>query len=303
MQVNKPLLLISILGPTAVGKTALGIKLAALFHTEIISADSRQFYRELEIGTAKPNEKELAQVRHHFINSHSIAEMYNAGMFERDAGTLIAEMSKTHTSMIAVGGSMLYLKALWEGFDEMPKIAEGVREKLNIEAVERGLNRLLAELKEADPTYFDEVDRNNRHRVVRALEVIRSSGKPFSSFRIANRKEKPYRNLKIGLVLDREVLYKRIDSRMDQMIEKGLFEEATSLIPFKGHSALQTVGYSEVFDFLSGKYDKEEAIRLLKRNSRRYAKRQLTWLNKYQDIHWFQPEDEKEIVSLIKREL
>lgn len=295
---TKPLL-ISVVGPTAVGKTSLAIKLALHYRTEIISADSRQLFREMTIGTAKSDQNELDLVNHHFINSHSIEEDYSAGMYERDAVRLIGELSDEHKVLIAVGGSTLYLKALWEGFDDMPKIDPEVRKKLNEEFDREGLSILLQELKENDPTYYNQVDKNNGQRVIRALEVIRTTGKPFSSFRKEVKKELPYENLKIGISMDREALFDRINLRMDKMIDEGLFDEAKSLIEYKNHNALQTVGYSEIFNYLDGQYNKDEAIRLLKRNSRRYAKRQMTWFRRYEDIHWFESTQEDEILKLI----
>lgn len=296
---NKPFL-ISIVGPTAVGKTALSIELASMFETEIISADSRQFYKEMTIGTAKPTQEELRAVPHHFINSHSIEELYSAGEYGRDALDVIDQVHKEHALAIAVGGSGLYLKAIWEGFDEMPEVGEGVRVELNAELEANGVDALAAELLQKDPVYHAQVDLQNGQRLVRALEVIRSTGLPFSSFRKASTASLPYQHLKIGLNMEREVLFDRINIRMDMMIEEGLFEEAEKLYPYRAHNALQTVGYSEIFDYLDGAYDREEAIRLLKRNSRRYAKRQLTWFRKYDDVHWFEPSKQQEIVSLIR---
>lgn len=299
---TKPLL-ISIVGPTAVGKTSLAIEVSKELSAEIISADSRQFYREMMIGTAKPSIEELKQVRHHFVDSHSISENYNAGEFGRDAKEKLSELFAQANCAVVVGGSSLYLKALWEGFDEMPEVNLSARENLNMELKEKGLDSLLQELKENDPKYYAEVDRQNGQRIVRALEVIRSTNKPFSSFRKAKSSELPYRNLKIGLNMDRALLFERINLRMDHMIEKGLFEEADSLKEFRNHNALQTVGYSEIFKFMDDEYDKEEAIRLLKRNSRRYAKRQLTWFHRYDDIHWFEPQQKEEILSLVRQHL
>lgn len=296
---KKPLL-ISVVGPTAVGKTSLAIRLAKEVGAEIISADSRQFYRELTIGTAKPSAEELSMVKHHFIDSHSIAELYSAGQFGRDAKDLIQARHLRGKALIAVGGSGLYFKALWEGFDEMPEVSSEIRNKLIRTFEEQGLELLLTELEKKDPHYYQTVDRHNHQRVIRALEVIRSSGKPFSSFRKSVTEDLPYHNLKIGLKMDREVLFDRINRRMDDMIEAGLFEEAAQLVPYQEHNALQTVGYSEIFGYLADQYDKDEAIRLLKRNSRRYAKRQLTWFNRYEDIHWFTPSQYDAILELIE---
>lgn len=280
--------LISVVGPTAVGKTALAIELAELLQTEIVSADSRQFYREMTIGTAKPTEAELLKARHHFINSHSISEFYSAGDFERDTLVLLENLFKSNHNVVAVGGSGLYLKALWEGFDDIPEVDGKFREQLKHEFLEGGLEPLLLELFESDPTFHSQVDKQNHQRVIRALEIIRGTGKPFSDFRKSSTKQaRHFENLKIGLQMDREKLNERIDVRMDQMIKNGLFEEAEKLLPYRNQNALQTVGYKEIFGYLDGEYDREEAIRLLKRNSRRYAKRQMTWFKADPEIKWF----------------
>lgn len=301
-EIIKPVL-ISIVGPTAVGKTAIGIEIAKKLNTEIISADSRQFFREMEIGTAKPSEEELNAVKHHFINSHSIEQSYNAGAYGRDAQKLLSDLFIDTNAVVAVGGSSLYLKAIWEGFDEIPKIDISIRERLNEEFKAHGIEKLLGELKGVDEQYYREVDQSNGQRVIRGLEVFRGTGMSFSSFRKAKKNERNYRNLKIGLNIDREELFDRINLRMDLMIEAGLFEEATKLHSFKDHNALQTVGYSEIFGFMDDDYDQAEAIRLLKRNSRRYAKRQLTWFRRYDDIHWFEPFQKTEMLNLIESHL
>lgn len=303
MAISSKPLLISIVGPTAVGKTDLAIQLAQSLKTEIVSADSRQFYKEMSIGTAKPSNEELSMVPHHFINSHSIAELYSAGAYGRDAVEKIGELHEAHKTVIAVGGSGLYLKAIWEGFDEMPEIDPEIRDGLNSELHRDGLTALLDELKEKDPDYFDKVDKQNSQRVIRALEVIRSTGQSFSSFRKEKKNELPYDQLKIGLNMERDVLFDRINGRMDVMINAGLFEEAEKLYDHRNHNALQTVGYSEIFAYMNGEYGMEEAIRLLKRNSRRYAKRQLTWFRKYDDIHWFSPDQHEKITQLIDHKL
>jgi tRNA dimethylallyltransferase len=283
--------LIVVAGPTAVGKTKLAIDLALHFKAEIISADARQVFHEMAIGTAKPSTEELAQVPHHFINSHSIHDDFDAAAFADVAMKKILELFKSHDFIVLCGGSGLYIKALLEGFDEMPEVKPGIREELNALLEREGIAILQQELSTADPRYFAEVDKQNPQRLVRALEVIRSSGKPYSSFRIKAAKELPFRVVKIGLELQREVLYERIDSRMDAMIAAGLFEEAEKLVASKNLNALQTVGYQEIFGFLDGKYDRTEAVRLLKQNSRRYAKRQLTWFKKDGDMRWFDPKE------------
>lgn len=293
-------ILVSVVGPTAVGKTALAIEIAKYFNTEIVSADSRQFYREMNIGTAKPDKEELAQVKHHFIDSHSIKSHYSVGMYEKEALVLLDELFQRHDVVVLVGGSGLFFKAIWEGFDEMPAVDLELRASLNRWFEEEGLEPMLKELKEKDPEYFGLVDQQNHQRVIRALEVIRSSGETFTSFRkgkaVSNRN---FVNLKFGLNMDREILFDRINKRMDLMIDAGLFEEAKALFPYKDHNALQTVGYTEIFNYLEGKYDREEAVRLLKRNSRRYAKRQLTWFRKDEEIKWYQPNESERIIRLI----
>ncbi len=299
---SKPLL-VSVVGPTAVGKTSLAIELAHVFNTEIISADSRQFYQEMEIGTAKPTAEELSAIKHHFINSHSISEFYSAGEFGRDAKVVLESIFQQKEIVIAVGGSSLYLKALWEGFDEIPGVDPIFREQLNEEFQKTGLEILLEELKDSDPEYFEIVDQKNGQRVIRALEVIRGTGMKFSSFRQSTMNDNFYKNLKIGLNMNRELLFERINKRMDIMIENGLFEEVEKLISFRDHNALQTVGYSEVFDFMDGKYDRDEAVRLLKRNSRRYAKRQMTWFRRYEDINWFESDQKEEIIEMVSKTL
>ncbi|MFY0607734.1 MAG: tRNA (adenosine(37)-N6)-dimethylallyltransferase MiaA [Cyclobacteriaceae bacterium] len=300
---SKSKILVSVVGPTAVGKTKLAIEIAQHFNTEIISADSRQFYRELEIGTAKPDESELIAAKHHLINNLSITEFFTVGDFEREVLALLFKLFKKHKVVVMVGGSGLFCKAIWEGLDEMPRIKEGMREELNDQFEKEGLGGLLKELKEKDPTFYDIVDRNNPQRVIRALEVIRSSGQPFSELRKGEKTSREFINLKIGLNMERADLFERINSRMDQMISKGLFEEAESLTGCKSHNALQTVGYSEIFKYLDGEYDREEAVRLLKRNSRRYAKRQLTWFQKDEEIAWYQPNDLDQIIRLIESQL
>jgi tRNA dimethylallyltransferase len=283
--------LIVIVGPTAVGKTAVAMELAERLGTEIISADSRQVFKEMEIGTAKPTAAELARVRHHFINIKSIEEEYSAGQFARDAMEVIEKLFGVHDRLILCGGSGLYIKALLEGFDEMPEIPVGVRDEIIQEFEENGLEWLQREVEKVDPDYFAEVDVKNPQRLMRALELNRASGKPLHALRKKEIKELPFEVSKIGLELPREELYQRIDDRMDVMIAKGLFEEAERFYPRKELNALQTVGYQEIFDFMDGKYNREEAIRLLKRNSRRYAKRQLTWFKKDKEIEWLSPRE------------
>ncbi|MFN6943439.1 MAG: tRNA (adenosine(37)-N6)-dimethylallyltransferase MiaA [Cytophagaceae bacterium] len=298
-----PKLLIVVAGPTAVGKTDLCIELAKRYHTEIISADSRQLFKEMSIGTAKPEKEEMQGVPHHFINSYSVQDEYNAGRFELDTLNLLQTLFKKYDQLILTGGSGLYIKAVCEGFDELPDVDPYIREGLIQSFHEDGLDNLLDELKQKDPVYYDQVDRANHQRVIRALEIIRGTGMPFSFFRKRKVQPRPFTILKIGLERPRAELYQRIDHRMDLMLEKGLLEEAKALYPFKHLNALQTVGYQEIFDFLDGKYDWDEAVRLLKRNSRRYAKRQMTWFNRDLGFKWFSPENPQDIIEYINSQI
>lgn len=298
---NKYLIVIS--GPTAVGKTELCLKLAKKLNTEIISADSRQFFKEMELGTAKPSEEELLSVKHHFINNLSISEEYDVKKYEKDVLDLLATLFKMNDVVILTGGSGLYIDAVCQGFDEIPDIDPDIRKTIIQEYEENGLEWLQKEVRRLDPEYYGLVDLKNPQRLMRALEVCRGTDRPYSQFRTKKKQVRPFRIIKIALERDREELYQRIDLRMDQMIEKGLFGEAENLFQFKHLNALQTVGYSEIFGYLDGEYEREEAIRLLKRNSRRYAKRQLTWLKRDPDYHWFHPDDFEGIMEFIQKEI
>ncbi len=281
------------------GKTEVALLLAEYFKTAIISADSRQIYMELEIGTAKPSSQELSRVHHHFINTHSIEQSYDAGAYGRDALIHIDTLFKKYDKLILCGGSGLYIKAVLEGFDEMPKIPSGMREQIISEYESKGLDWLQQEVRQVDQNYFEQIDTNNPHRLIRALELFRASGRKASQLRVKEKQKHDFSIIKIGLELARETLYERIDARMDAMIEKGLFDEAKHFFPKRDLNALQTVGYREIFDYLEGKYDKQEAIRLLKRNTRRYAKRQLTWFKRDGEMHWFNPDQVEEMIELI----
>jgi len=291
--------LIVLVGPTAVGKTEVALRLAEHFKTEIFSADSRQIYKELEIGTAKPTPEELSLVQHHFINTHSIRQSYDAGAYGREALALIHTLFEKHNTLILCGGSGLYIKAVLEGFDEMPEIPTGIRDQIIAEYELKGLPWLQEAVREIDPDYFEQVDINNPQRLVRALELFKASGHRVSRLRVKEKRSHDFQIIKIGLQLDRDQLYTRIDTRMDVMIEKGLFNEAEHFFPNRNLNALQTVGYREIFDYLEGKYDREEAIRLLKRNTRRYAKRQLTWFKKDPEVMWFQADQVDQIIAYL----
>ncbi|OWP64210.1 tRNA (adenosine(37)-N6)-dimethylallyltransferase MiaA [Hymenobacter amundsenii] len=287
---SEPTLLV-ITGPTAVGKTALCVQLAQQLGTEIVSADSRQFFRELTIGTAKPTAAEMDGVPHHFINSHSIADDYNAGRFEQDALAVLADLFQRHRVVILTGGSGLYLQAVTEGLDELPVVPPEIRTGLRAELEAHGLDPLVTELARLDPVAHGRIDQQNPQRVLRALEICRATGQAFSSFQAGKAAPRPFRVVKIALTREREELYQRIDKRMDQMLAAGLEAEARALYPYRHHNALQTVGYQELFGYFEGHYDYAEAVRLLKRNSRRYAKRQLTWLRRDPQYQWFHPEE------------
>ncbi len=295
--------LIAIVGPTAVGKTAMAISLAQYFKTEIISADSRQFYREMSIGTAKPEAAELAAVPHHFINSHHITQDYSAGDFEREALAKLDELFRQHDVVVMVGGSGLFVRALCEGLDDLPKAGAEVRERLNSELADLGLEVMKERLKIIDPAYFEVADVDNPQRVVRALEVFEATGTPMSMFHKKEVEKRPFDILTIGLNMDRTALYGRINSRVDHMMEAGLLAEVESLLPYKMKPALLTVGYAELFDFLDGKQSLSEAVDKIKQNSRRYAKRQITWFKKYGNTHWFQPSETVEIIRFIESQL
>lgn len=286
-------------GPTAVGKTALAIRLAQRFASEIVSADSRQFFRELNIGTAKPTAEELLMVKHHFINTLSINEEYDAARYGDEALATIMQLFEKMNVVILCGGSGLYIKAVCEGFDNIPEVPENVRIQLMEHYAVHGISWLQEQMKALDPDYFQSIDQRNPHRLIRALEVRIATGSSLSAFHRKESRKLSFDIVKIGLELSREELYNRIDARMDSMIEQGLFEEARQLLPYKNHQALQTVGYQEIFDFMEGKYSREEAVRLLKRNSRRYAKRQLTWFKRDAEMTWFRPDQEKEIVQFV----
>lgn len=298
MNAKKATLLV-ISGPTAVGKTDLCINLAKKFNTSIVSADSRQFYREMNIGTAKPSLAELHEIRHYFINSLSIHENYDVWKFEKDALLTIGQLFQNQNPVILTGGSGLYIDALTNGLDEIPHVDSAIRRELTEAYSQHGIIVLQTKLKDLDPIYHHQVDLRNPQRLIRALEVCIGTGKPFSSFRVKRIINRPFKLIKIALEREREELYNRINQRMDQMIANGLFEEASQLFPYRHLNALQTVGYKEIFDHLAGNYDSEEAVRLLKRNSRRYAKRQMTWLKNGGDYSWFHPSELDKITQFI----
>lgn len=291
-------------GPTAVGKTSASIKLADHYKIPVISADSRQVYKQMSIGTAKPRPSEMGEVKHYMIDNKSIDEKFNAYQFESEALSILSnEIWPAYNKAIVTGGSGLYIDALCYGIDYMPDIPDKIREKWGKIYARQGITHLQRELETNDPQYFQEVDQANPKRLLRALEVIDVSGKPYSHFRRKHSNPRDFNIIKIALKLPRETLYQRIEQRMDQMIAEGLFAEAEQLYPFRQNQALQTVGYQEIFGYLDGKYDREEAIRLLKRNSRRYAKRQMTWFKKDDSYQWFAPDQMNSMIDYIDQNL
>ncbi len=290
MQTSKRNKFIVIVGPTAIGKTSLAIQLAKHFSCEIISADSRQFYKEMAIGTAKPTPEELAAASHHFVGFLSVAEHYTAGQFEKDAIQKLNELYQNNTVAIMVGGSGLYVDAVCYGIDEIPS-DKLVRAQLNKELEEEGLELLQKELQKVDAKTWSVINQKNPQRIIRALEVYRSTGKPYSLFKTGKPKQRDFEIIKIGLNTDRRIVYERINQRVDLMLEQGLLEEVKSLTPYRDLNALNTVGYKEYFRYFDGELSLEEATELLKKNTRNFAKRQLTWFRKDKNTHWFESKD------------
>ena len=299
---RKPLL-VCIVGPTAIGKTDVAITLAQQFTTEIVSADSRQFFKEMSIGTAKPLPEELAAVPHHFINSHSITEPFSVGDFEKAGLLLLEKLYKKHPIVFLVGGSGLYVQAITQGFDNLPKAPPELRAELNKQLTEEGIERLQKRLEALDPTYYAEVDIYNPQRLIRALEVCIGTGKPFSAYHSHTANERPFEVLTIGLNTERSQLYTQINKRVDHMMELGLLAEVETLLPYRDLNALQTVGYQELFDFFDGTKSLDKAVEEIKQNTRHFAKRQLTWFRKNTETHWFEPQQIAEISALIAKKL
>eukprot|EP01132_Coremiostelium_polycephalum_P001045 gene1045-1326_t len=297
--------LIVVAGPTAVGKTDLCIQLAQHLQTEIISADARQCYYGMPIGTAQPTLEQQQTVKHHFINCWPIQQPYSAGKFEKDALALINHLFDRYSYLIVTGGSGLYIQALCEGLDTMPQPPSSIRDYWNQKYQEAGIQYLLKELALQDPVYYQLVDKNNPHRLIRALEICTTTGKPYSQFRLQNPPAtRPFHIISLGLTLDRSVLYQRINQRVEQMMAQGLLEEATGLYPDRHSQALQTVGYQEIFDYLEKKHTLAEATALIQRNTRRYAKRQLTWFTRQMPyMPWFSPQQFTDILTYLQGKL
>lgn len=293
--------LIVVVGPTAVGKSDLCIQLAKHFCTSIISADSRQFYRGMSIGTAQPSAQERQAIPHHFIDFLAIQETYSAGQFAREVLDKLTSLFATNQYVVLTGGSGLYIQAVCEGLVAMPLVDKNLRAQLNARLQQAGLADLRQELAIRDPIYYQAVDLHNPQRIIRALEVCITTGKPYSSFKTKQPSIRPFQCIKIGLLRERAVLYQRIDQRVEQMFAQGLLEEATALYAYSAYNALQTLGYQELFGYLAGDYGQQEAIRLIKRNTRRYAKRQLTWFRSLKDVCWLDPDNLPRIIQHIDK--
>ncbi len=288
-----------LLGPTGVGKTTLSIDIARNIGSPVISADSRQIYKEITIGTAKPSVEQLASVRHYFINKLLLTDYYSASLFEDEAIALIEKLHISYPNLLLCGGSMMYIDAVSKGIDEMPSVNTQIREKLWEQYHNEGLTPILEELKNADPFHYKEVDRMNHRRVIHAVEIYRMTGKPYSSFRTNKIKQRNFRIFKIGLTRERSELFERINKRVEEMISSGLIEEAKRVYPMRHLNALNTVGYKELFLYFEGKYALDQAIEKIKRNTRVYARKQMTWFKRDKDITWFNPDNKEDIYTYI----
>ena len=299
---KKPTLVV-VLGPTGSGKTDISIQLAKHFNSEILSADSRQMFREMPIGSAIPNKQQLNAITHHFIGSHSIHDYYNVGRYEIDALQILKNIFTQNNIALLVGGSGLYIDAVCRGIDYMPEYEPEIREKINKDLENNGLEYILNKLKTIDPEYYQTVDKQNAQRVMRGLEVYELTGKTYTSFRIKKYKTRDFNIIKLGITLDREILYQNINQRVDNMIEDGMETEAKQVYPHRHLVPLKTIGYREWFQYFDGDISREKAIELIKRNSRHYARRQMTWFKRYDDITWFDANDYQDILNKINKEL
>ncbi len=291
--------LIVITGPTAVGKTALCLDLATHFGIPIINADSRQIYRELKIGTARPTEEQMQQVNHYFVGTLGLEDYYSASLFEQQVLELLSQLFQTHDYALMAGGSMMYIDAVCDGIDDIPTIDDETRALMKRRLAEEGLEQLCEDLKRLDPEYYEIVDRQNPRRVVHALEICTMTGQTYTSFRRCEKRERPFRIIKIGLNREREELYARINQRVDEMMSNGLLEEVKAMYPKRSLNALNTVGYKELFDYLEGRWSLDEAVERIKGNTRRYARKQLTWYKKDEQIRWFHPDEKTSIIDYI----
>ncbi len=291
--------LIVITGPTAVGKTACCLDIAKHYGLPIINADSRQIFQELRIGTARPTEEQMQKVKHYFVGTLRLNDYYSASLFEQQVLALLEQLFQTHDYALMAGGSMMYIDAVCDGIDDIPTIDDVTRETMKRRLKEEGLEALCEALKRLDPDYYEIVDRQNPRRVIHALEICTMTGKTYTSFRKREKRERPFEIIKIGLNRPREELYTRINQRVDQMMADGLLDEARQLYPLKGLNALNTVGYKELFDYFDGRWSLEEAVERIKGNTRRYARKQLTWFKKDERIRWYHPDDQNKIMNEI----
>ena len=291
--------LIVLLGPTGVGKTTLSINIAGHIGSPVISADSRQIYKELPVGTAAPCVEQLSQAKHYFIATHSVTDYYSASLFEEEAISLINRLHEKQPRLLLCGGSMMYIDAVCNGIDDIPTVTPEIRDELWKQFYREGASSILEELRRIDPIYYSEVDQMNYRRVIHAVEICRMTGKPYSSFRTQQVKERPFKIIKIGLTRDRQELFERINSRVDNMINEGFIEEARKVYHLRHLNALNTVGYKELFLYFDGKYTLEEAVEKIKRNTRVYARKQITWFKRDSDIKWFNPDNKDDIITHI----
>ncbi len=295
--------LIVIVGPTGIGKTDLSIEIAEEFNTEIISSDSRQIYKELKIGTAVPTNEQLNLVKHHFIGNISIHDYYNASMFEYEVIDVLQKLYQSYDNVVMTGGSGMYINAVCDGIDDLPTIDQKLRDDLIKKYEEEGIESLRMQLKMIDPETYEKVDLKNAKRILKALEVTIQTGKPYSSFLSKTKKKRDFQIIKIGLERDRAELYERINLRVDQMVEEGLVQEAKQFFSFRHLNSLNTVGYKELFEHFDGAITQEKAIELIKRNSRHYAKRQISWFARDNEWKWFHPDDKSKIINYIKSKI
>lgn len=291
--------LIVLIGPTGVGKTELSLRIAEHFHTHIVSSDSRQLYADLKIGTAAPTPQQLQRVPHHFVGTLQLTDYYSAAQYESEALAVLDDLFKQQDVVLLTGGSMMYVDAICKGIDDIPTVDADTRQLMLQRYEEEGLERICAELKLLDPEYYKIVDLKNPKRVIHALEICYMTGKTYTSFRTQQKKERPFRIIKIGLTRDRAELYQRINRRVDQMIEEGLVEEAKAVYPYRHLNSLNTVGYKEIFKYLDGEWELPFAIEKIKQNSRIYSRKQMTWFKRDKDILWFHPDEEERILTCL----
>jgi tRNA dimethylallyltransferase len=298
-----PKYLLIVLGPTGIGKTRLSVEIARHFSTEIISCDSRQIFKEMKIGTAVPDQETLSQVKHHFIQTHSIHDYYNASKYEFEALDKIRDLFQSNDILVMVGGSMMYIDAVCKGIDDLPEVDHEIRQNLISKLEHEGIGSLRMDLRILDPLYYAEVDLRNPKRILHALEICLMTGKPYSSFRTRQVKKRDFHIIKIGLNMDRKDLYDRINTRVDEMFREGLLEEAWNLFSFKNLNSLNTVGYKELFSYFEGKISLEEAKEKIKANSRKYARKQLTWFSADSSINWFSPTMDHNIINFLENQI